>query len=265
MKRFLTKILFSAKVVGLYRNWPQWFLYRLRFYKDQKERVMKLRSGLKFVTRFDLSEPGTIDDILIRNEYFTPQNAIPDRAVVIDIGANIGAFSVVVANRAKEAMVFSYEPTPDTFSRLVKNINLNGLDSRIKSFNLAVAGDAGEKKLFLHPKISGANTLAPYRENLDFVKKENEILVRAVTLGDVFRDNGLDHCDFLKMDCEGAEYEIIMKTPPRILAMIRHIALEYHKDPQELKDSLRKNNFEVTIVPSDPTSGFLFADKIIAP
>lgn len=262
MKKVKRKIKILIGVMRVYQNWWLWPFYRAQIFHDTKERVMNLRNSLRFAVRFDLNEPGTIDDVLIRNEYFTIQNIIPDRAVVIDIGANIGAFSVVAAHSAKNVKVFSYEPTPETFSRLVKNVDLNGFNQQIRAFNLAIAGTAGERKLFLHPEISGANTIAPYREDLAFVNAGSTITVSAITLAEVFYLNNLERCDFLKMDCEGSEFEIIGKTPNRIFSRIDHMAMEYHRDPKEIKDRLAKLGFLVVVAPVDAISGFLYADKI---
>lgn len=68
--------------------------------------------------------------------------------------------------------------------------------------------------------------------------------------------NTLSSVDFLKMDCEGAEYEIIKKTPKNILSKIKFIALEYHlkeqyaclpNSPLELIKKLEEAGFSVKI------------------
>lgn len=258
IKRKLKLILGAIKT---YRNWPTWLLFKFHFFNDAKERVIVLRNGLKFITRFDFNEPGTIDDVLIRGEYFTGNNEISDGDTIIDIGANIGAFSIVSAKKAKNVKVLSFEPTPTTFLRLKKNIEVNNLTSVVKPYNLAVAGEKGERKLFVNPNISGANTIAPYRENLEFIKSGDKFTVKTTTLEDVFRDNKIQKCGFLKMDCEGSEFEITKNTSKEIFDRIDYIAMEYHKNPYEIGEKLTKVGFKVVVKPVDEISGFLYADK----
>lgn len=259
--KYIKKVKSLLGGIKIYRNWPLWVLYHLNFIRDNKECLMKLRNGIKFYVRPDLYEVGTIDDVFLRNEYITANNIIKDKYVVIDIGANIGSFSILAAMKAPGIKVFSYEPVPSIFARLLKNIRVNRLETVIQPFNLAVAGERGERKLFLHPQISGANTLAPYRDNLEFVQVRNAIPVRALTLQDVFHTNHIEYCDFLKVDCEGAEFEVILNTPPGTLSKIKHIAIEYHRDPSELSSFLRGHGFSVETKPRDSTSGFIYADR----
>ncbi len=245
----------------LYRNWPTWFLFKFGFLKGPEERVMTLRNGLQFSTRFDLNEPGTIDDVFIRNEYFTPLNAIGEGATVLDIGANIGAFSIAAANQAKNVRVISFEPHPETFARLRKNVELNKLENKVIPQNLAVAGRPGTLQLFVHPSISGANTVAPYRENLEFVAQGKTVPVTATTLETVFKTHQIERCDFLKMDCEGSEFEILESVPDELIRKVQHLAMEYHKEPTPLLTRLTKAGFRVTHTPTDSDSGFIYADR----
>src|SRR5688572_25562845 len=59
------------------------------------------------------------------------------------------------------------------------------------------------------------------------------ITVWTTTLADIFRDHGIDRCDLLKLDCEGAEYRILYSAPRDVLDRIDHIILEYHHFSQE--------------------------------
>ena len=58
--------------------------------------------------------------------------------------------------------------------------------------------------------------------------KARQIKVNAVTLADVLTEHALDSVDLLKLDCEGAEYEILMSAPEETLAEVQRIVMEYH-------------------------------------
>jgi len=61
--------------------------------------------------------------------------------------------------------------------------------------------------------------------------QKDRIRVSAVTIPEIFAENGLERCDLLKMDCEGAEYDIIYNCPSEVLGRIERIAMEVHGGP----------------------------------
>jgi hypothetical protein len=91
--------------------------------------------------------------------------------------------------------------------------------------------------------------------------------VWVATLDDVFTTLAIDRCDLLKLDCEGAEYEIIFGASNATLAKIRHIVAEYHVGldefgPSSLQRFLEQRNFAVTcFAPLDEESGYLHASR----
>jgi hypothetical protein len=92
--------------------------------------------------------------------------------------------------------------------------------------------------------------------------------VETVTLADAFDADRIGDCDFLKIDCEGSEYDILRGCPPAILARVQRIALEFHEwtsgqDHRELVELLRARGFTVDAAydPLDPHTGCLFGDR----
>jgi hypothetical protein len=78
------------------------------------------------------------------------------------------------------------------------------------------------------------------------------MMVNATTLPEIIEHHRLARIDFLKMDCEGAEYEIFRSIPMDVLVMVRQIAMECHnqgagREPQVVVGHLRRNGFEVVI------------------
>ncbi len=79
--------------------------------------------------------------------------------VFLDIGANQGIYSLIAANNKHCKKVFSFEPMPDTFELLNKNVTINKLDDKTITVNSAVSNQAGSAVLTLNPQHSGGATL----------------------------------------------------------------------------------------------------------
>ncbi len=110
-------------------------------------------------------------------------------------------------------------------------------------------GDPGDTSLF----------------NLKPDQKTYEEKINAISLNDFFEEEKLDVCNFLKLDCEGAEYSILMNASDSTLNKIQRIAMEWHRfsaeqDPKSLVDFLKNKGFKIKeISPLNKITGFLFA------
>lgn len=139
---------------------------------------------------------------------------------VVDIGANIGAFTLDAAMRYPAATVHAYEPDPRTCQALRRNIEANGLSSRVRIWNEAVAGESGTLRLWR----GGGSIVAS--AHLQASARGEACDVRAVTLETVIaRTSG--RVGVLKMDCEGAEADIF-EAAGSALDGVEHIVAEYH-------------------------------------
>ena len=125
---------------------------------------------------------------------------IQDGFVFLDVGANIGAYSLFVAARAgPSARILALEPQPHIFERLIANIRFNAFAS-IKAVACAVADKSGELTLFIDPRNSGESSV-----KIVAVGNAEPIRVPAKTLMDIARDERLARIDAIKLDVEGAE------------------------------------------------------------
>ncbi len=157
---------------------------------------------------------------------------IPERPVIIDIGANAGFFTMFVASRFPRARILAYEPMEINFRQLQKNVNLNR-GHYITCFNQAVSGESGTISLNFDPGDSFTTGATIFdRHNKSF----NKIRVACVTIPEIFQTQNLEFCDFLKMDCEGAEYDILYNCPGNYLKRIFQMALEVHRGPYRGQD-----------------------------
>jgi len=181
------------------------------------------------------------------SEYLRELKFLEEVSVVVDIGAHIGTFSIFAATRFKEAKVYAFEPEPSNFKLLKENIQINKLEERITPFNLAVGGGTGKQiELHYHPtSLASSSTVYSMRTE----ETASAVKVNSISLKDIFQENKLSHCDLLKMDCEGAEYEILFSTPQRVLNKIKSISLEAHGggDIPELKSHLEARGFHVKL------------------
>lgn len=206
-------------MINIFKNWIDIPLAVIGLLDFKKGHLMKLKNGIVFkVVHF--MDTLTINEIFSNNDYKVGR--LRDNSVIIDIGANIGAFSVYVANKTSSSKVFSFEPSKKTFNQFVTNINLNQFEKCIIPTNCAIGGKRGILKLY-DVGISGMRSVYKTRNEKRFET------VKVITLEDIFINNNIKKCDFLKIDCEGAEYEILNNCPDSIYKRIKNIAMEFHE------------------------------------
>ncbi len=229
--KVLRKILNFIRIPFTFKNWGHVIVYVLSIYLSTNSRqgtgLVILKGGQKLRIRLKhLYDIGSIIETCQRKVYCPSTFRMPDKATIVDVGASIGDFSVCCASSFRCAKVFSYEPDKDAFELLKENISLNLLEDRVKPYPLAVSG------------VSGKITIG--REFFD-----------ATSIEEIFTKNKIGSCDFLKMDIEGAEYDVLLKTPKEILKRINTIAMECHiydrgENLNRLRTYLIETGFDVT-------------------
>lgn len=166
---------------------------------------------------------------------------LPEDEVVVDVGANIGLFSLHAAIRAPGARIVALEPFPATRDRMTDTIVRNHLASRVKMLPYALAGATETRRM------DDADGPSQSRGMLN-TSAETGVEVHATTLARVLESEHIDAVDLLKIDIEGGEHEAIAATPPDVLRRARRIALEYHPNgsKRELFARLEAAGFRVT-------------------
>jgi FkbM family methyltransferase len=185
-------------------------------------------------------------------EYSFPGLVPQGGELVIDIGANIGVFALWASR--KGALVTCYEPGPDTFDCLVRNT----VGRSINVIHAAVVGRSnpeGKVRLYLHEERSTRNTLLGH-EIGSGQELTSYVDVPAISIEEVLADA----CDLLKVDCEGAEFEIFGNTDGDTLRQARRIVMEFHRtagDPELLLQRLSDSGFHAQILEgADPSDAF---------
>jgi FkbM family methyltransferase len=117
--------------------------------------------------------------------------------VVLDVGANIGVFSLAAAERFPDAAIYAFEPGPDAYSRLVRNLDLNGA-ANVTPVNLAVYSNCS---------IMGFS--AEGSTSTGCVTGGGVLTVQTVTLDEFCLRNEIRRVGLIKINVEGAEVEVL--------------------------------------------------------
>lgn len=151
--------------------------------------------------------------------------------VLVDIGANIGSVTLDLVSQIEGLKAYAYEPNPSTYRTLVRNIEENGLASRVRTFGEAVGKGRSTLKLWTDIPSSWStaySNAAPAYDKPEMVKDAKEVEVPCIGLGEVLaRVDGA--ISLLKIDAEGAEADILEGVEPGALSRVKNVALEYHE------------------------------------
>lgn len=208
-----------VRIHGLVRDWPKYYLARLQ--RTEGPVVLQLRNGLQFAVRPFTIDLDVLDEVVHKGVYTFCDWTLPTSPNIVDIGAHIGAFSVLASQLWPSASIFAFEPQEDNFRLLQQNLCLNQC-TRVQAFQLAVAGQSGPRNL----RVSLTNTGGHALES----SSEGASIVNAVSLSEFMGKYPIDTVHFLKMDCEGSEYEILKNLPNDLFARIERLAVEFHRN-----------------------------------
>ena len=167
--------------------------------------------------------------------------------VVLDIGANIGYYTLLAARLVgPQGAVYAFEPDPDNFALLQKNIHQNGYQNVVLE-NRAVSNQSGKIELFKGGKNWGGHRI------YDPGDSQEHITIDAIALGEFFKDGPTD-IHLIKMDIEGAEVRAIQGMS-NLLEKHENIKLftefspgalrQSGSSPEEYLDLLGQLGFEV--------------------
>jgi FkbM family methyltransferase len=171
----------------------------------------------------DDPDGGMLQAIVAEVEAIYRLDDIPWQAgdVVVDIGAHVGVVSAFLGKAHPELRVYALEPVPAIFRRLRRNLRVNGAD-RVKAFPLAVSGDGRRLRLAVALDRNSGGSSA-------YTTGGKKITVPSTTLEAFCDSENIDRIRLLKIDCEGAEHEIL-RGP--ILDRIDYISGEIHTNPR---------------------------------
>lgn len=204
--------------------------------------TVRLKNGWTIHLSRDPADIVTIFVVFAREDY----GRVPPGSVVVDIGANIGVFALY-AVFCGASRVLAYEPSGESYECLTRNIRENALDDVIVPHRLAVS--SGDRPLVRFPRRSSVMNAMVADDRTDDVDE-----VRTTTLDAIVQP--VERVDLVKIDAEGAEYDILFSTGAAAFGKIAALKLEYHRGRQdEIVTRLRANGLEPVNLTADNAVG----------
>lgn len=206
-------------------NWPTAFGLRIRKHKPGM-RLLSFRDGLNVVCRGGTRDWDVVHELLFAGGY---QRALgflrnrPGAPLVLDLGGNIGLFSLLAARAHSNAEIHAFEPGPPN-SRLfeINRLANPSLSNRIHLHKEAVGGHTRSAQWSFDEANPGGSGFYGVGGKTFTVQIQAFSDVVASLPGQVA---------LAKIDIEGAEYELLSRTEPAVWNRIDAIALELHGDP----------------------------------
>jgi FkbM family methyltransferase len=158
--------------------------------------------------------------------------------VFVDIGANVGYYTLRALTKYQGIKVAAIEAHPSTFEALKKNIEVNHFDAIL--INNAVFHTRQQITLYEHGGWSGISSI--YR------KSDKGILVNADTIDNILAENNISRADVIKMDIEGAEVDAL-NGASKTMHKCRKIIVEIHNNNfEKVRSILTENHFDVNVL-----------------
>jgi FkbM family methyltransferase len=162
--------------------------------------------------------------------------------VILDVGANVGFFTLYAARQAPAARIIAVEPFPETCRRLRELLVHNAINQRVTVLNYAVALERGSAEMDsaegipsvyrrIQSEAAASLNLNPGHRRIDATSANPGVPILKRTLADVMEAARVEEVDLMKMNIHGSEYEVLIGTPPSVIRRIRKIAVQYHEGP----------------------------------
>lgn len=165
-------------------------------------------------------------------EFIKSKKILPRNPKILDAGSYLGKESILMSQIWPDSTVYSFEPVPDIYSRLVFNTRKY---KNIKTYNLALSNYTGTSEMILsqfpHSNTAAltsmSSSLRNPKKHLEYskVKFNKKVIVPVTTLDNWAKENKVDHIDFLWLDLQGSELDVL-KASPEILKKVRAIFIE---------------------------------------
>ena len=235
----------------------------------------RFNRSLSFTTKpnkitFQVSLPlyQVFKEIFLENVYNidTVVNQIPQKPVIVDIGANAGFFDILILSKVKDAKIFAYEPIPRNIQQIKNTLDANtAIKDNVNVHQLAVTGTASDK-VDLYIESENENSVIASIFSDFNSSNANKISVDTITLTDIIVKNSLAEIDILKVDCEGSEYDIFYNTDPSLIRRAKMILLEVHDLDEDKKNITAMHKFLVDTgyeVTHQPINNFCHAVEAV--
>jgi FkbM family methyltransferase len=249
-----------SKMNYLRNNFVNWDEILKRAIDGKSTKTLLLKNGLT-IKGLDNNALGIYKEVFHDRVYSYSNIMIEEGDVVFDVGANVGVFSLFAAT-VKDTKVFSFEPHPTNFKVLSENIKINKLVN-ITPFQVGLAKQNEFRDLIIG-EIPGGHKVANGNET---EKHKNILTIETRKIESIMLDEDIEKIDFLKLDCEGAEGEILSSISSDLYKKINKIVIEFHDnhsvlDHKEIIKLLEGENFKTNIKWDEKSFfGYIYAKK----
>ena len=131
----------------------------------------------------------------------------PEPKIILDIGSNIGFYSIISLSKYKYGQAYAFEANPETYRVLEKNIRLNRLENKVTAYNIGLSSSDGTLNFYKDKFHTGGSKIL----SKDDIKRYDESQTSKIPvkrLDDVFKEN-ISDISFIKIDVEGHELEVL--------------------------------------------------------
>ena len=154
------------------------------------------------------------------------QQFLPENPIILEAGAYNGKDTQIMASMWPKSIIYSFEPIPNLFKKLQKRTYEL---KNVHRFECALSDTNGTAKFYVSGgQGAGSSSLLKPKEHITFhpgISFDSTIEVETITLDDWAMANNIDHIDFMWLDMQGAEYQML-KTSKIILPTVKVIFTE---------------------------------------
>lgn len=167
-----------------------------------------------------------------------------ENSVIYDIGASHGAYSIYLAHKINNSVVYAFEPLPHSYQELIHNIAKFNLENKIIAQNIAISETVGEKVLFMSSDYA-RSSLHQYNALSNSNKIIQRIDVDCYTIDYLVTSSGCLPPDIIKIDVEGHEYEVLKGAERVIKKSKPKIFYEPHGTVQDTSDQVISSEIKI--------------------
>lgn len=224
-------------LVKNFSNWPSYLMFKMLGHQSSFNFQLKNSFSIQ-VPRNML---GTFRECFF-DEIYTkkfPAQALHFQApTVIDVGANVGYFSLFMFHLYPKAKVYSFEPMPFNY-KVLKDYHDSYSAFHWETFPQAISNN--NQPITLHASsLDSYTTMASIFEQ---PTSNKTIQIECSTIPQLLDSHNLKAIDILKLDCEGAEYSILYSLPEEILKNTKVLMIETHKGTQPAENTMAMKSY----------------------
>lgn len=161
----------------------------------------------------DDSGVGCIREIVTQNDYKLNRFSNLENKTILDIGANHGLATIILAKQNPNSKVYCFEPNSKLYEIILVNIKDNELQN-VVAYNKAVNSN---KSLFLieNAKVSGASTVGYDKTQMENFYRNygiSQVEIECISIDEFLSEEKIDNIFLMKIDCEGSEFDILTKS-----------------------------------------------------